>query len=419
MIKRILLILLLVVGLAGGVLSPVPVMAAGGPSVLSSSVVADFPASLTFNIAAESDETITDIRLHYQVEHLGFAQVTSEVVVAFAPAKSVEGQWVWDMRQTGSLPPGATVEYWWTVTDAGGAEAETAAASIIFEDTRYDWHRLTGGMVTLSWYDGDDAFAGKLMAVTQQALAGLLADTGAALEKPVKIYIYADSSDLQGSMIYSQEWTGGVTFAAYGIIAIGIGPGDLDWGSRAITHELTHLVIGQAVFNPYGGLPTWLNEGLAMHAEGPMEDVFAATLESAAASGGLVSVRSLSSPFSAYSSLAVLDYAESASIVTFLIDTYGQEKMSALLTTFAGGSGYDEALKTVYGFDMDGLDKLWRAGLGAATTSPATTGAPSATSPVVGGEAASPWLIGLLAGLSAALLLVLVLLARGWARRRR
>ena len=35
--------------------------------------------------------------------------------------------------------------------------------------------------------------------------------------------------------------------------------------------------------------------------------------------------------------------------------------MFELLNTFKQGSGYDEALLKVYGFDMDGLDALWRA----------------------------------------------------------
>ena len=34
--------------------------------------------------------------------------------------------------------------------------------------------------------------------------------------------------------------------------------------------------------------------------------------------------------------------------------------MLELLNTFSEGSGYDEALKKVYGFDMEGLDTSWR-----------------------------------------------------------
>ncbi|GAI47128.1 unnamed protein product, partial [marine sediment metagenome] len=132
----------------------------------------------------------------------------------------------------------------------------------------------------------------ELMAAAHQALARLAEDTGAHLEKPVVIYIYADAQDLQGAMIYPQEWTGGVAFTRYGIIAIGIAPDNLYWGKRAVAHELTHLVIHQMTLNPYSDLPTWLDEGLAMYAEGALEPVFATYLNRAIAEDTLISVRS-------------------------------------------------------------------------------------------------------------------------------
>jgi hypothetical protein len=198
------------------------------------------------------------------------------------------------------------------------------------------------------------------MSAAQQALARLSQDTGAQLKKPVRLYIYASTQDLQGAMIFPQEWTGGATYAEYGTIAIGIATSNLNWGQRAIAHELSHLVTHQMVFNPYNDLPTWLDEGLAMYAEGVLETGFASSLKQAIATNSLISMRSLASPFSALPELATQSYAESFSIVEFLISQYGQEKMLALLNTFRQGSGWDAALVKVYDFDMDGLDKLWR-----------------------------------------------------------
>jgi len=344
-------------------ISPSLVQAGSELTVLTSSAEMDFPLKLNFNVSAESDVNITDIRLHYMVDRMEHAQITSEVYIEFMPATSVAEQWAWDMRKTGGLPPGSSVAYWWTVADAKGNKVRTDLARVRIEDNRYDWRHLAQGEVTIYWYKGNDSFAEELMAVAQQALARLAEDTGAVLEKPVKIYIYANSRDLRGSMIFPQEWTGGVAFTRYGIIAIGIAPNDLDWGSRAIAHELTHLVIHQVTFSPYGDLPTWLDEGLAMGTEGELEPMFAVILNKAVDEDNLISVRSLSSPFSAYAKESSLAYAQSYSLVEFLIDSYGQQKMFEMLHTFRLGSGYDEALVRVYGFDMDGLDNLWRASL--------------------------------------------------------
>ncbi len=367
MIKKITLLVLILcslIVLAG----PGTVQAAGGPAVLNSSVQVNFPGSITFNIAASSDVNITDIRLHYIINRLAHVRVVSEVYLLFTPSTKVETQWVWDMRRTGGLPPGTSLEYWWTVTDAGDKTLETAPAVLQINDNRYNWRSLTQGEVTLYWYKGNDSFATELMAAIQEALTRLAENTGAEIREHVRFYIYANSADLQGSMIFPQEWTGGVAFTAYSVIAIGIGTSksEVDWGKRTVAHELTHLVIHQLTFNPYNSLPTWLDEGLAVVSEGELSAQFASALERAGKQGGFISIRSLASPFSAYAEESVLSYAESREVVQYLIDTYGQSKMFELLNTFAQGSGYDEALLKVYGFDMDGLNAQWQTSFEAA-----------------------------------------------------
>jgi hypothetical protein len=214
-------------------------------------------------------------------------------------------------------------------------------------------------MVSLYWYNGSDAFAQTLMDAAQAALGRMAENTGVTLENPVSFYIYANSSDLIGALIFAQDWTGGVAFSEFGIIAIGISTSQLDWGKRTISHELTHLVVYQATQNPYNGPPPWLDEGLAMFSEGDLDYQFTSSLEDAVLNKSLISVQSLSSPFSAYAEQAVLAYGESYGIVKYLIDEYGREKMQALLKIYREGTGYDEALENVYGFDMQSLNTQW------------------------------------------------------------
>jgi len=361
-------------------LAPFPAQAQGGLTILDSPTQAEFPSRLIFSLSASSAVDITDIRLHYEVDRTGFARITSEVYIEFVPGRLIDTEWAWDMRKTGGLPPGANVDYWWTVEDARGERVETPRARVRFDDLRYPWQSLKEDEVTLYWYQGDKSFVQEVMAAAQQALVRLAEDTGAHLEKPVTIYLYSSSRDLRGAMIYPQEWTGGRAFTRFGTIAIGISPGSLLWGQRAIAHELAHLVIHQMTLNPYSDLPTWLDEGLAMYAEGTLDLQFAAQLNEAIAEGSLISVRSLSSPFSAHAEEAVLSYAQSYSLAEFLIASYGQTKMLELLNTFREGSSYDAALKKVYGFDTEGLDTLWRdyvAGGNLRTGTEATTGAPA------------------------------------------
>jgi hypothetical protein len=317
-----------------------------------------------FTVEAESYVDIVDVRLYYQVDKMNYAEVVSEGWADFTPASKIEANWVWDMGNA-SLPPGAEVTYWWMIEDADGNRFETSPEIMHFDDDRYLWQSLTstvpqGGELTLFWYEGGDSFARELMGTCEEGLAKLTQDIGTYPERPIKIYIYASTSDLQGAMIFPQEWTGGVAFTEFSTIAIGISPGELDWGERALVHELTHLVVHQATFSPYGQLPLWLDEGLATYNEGELDPVFRSCLEEAILEDKLISVRSLCSPFSAYYEKACLSYAQSYSLVKYLLDNYGQDRMLELLTILKQGSTYDEALTEVYGFDIDGLDARWR-----------------------------------------------------------
>tara|TARA_Y100000031_G_scaffold155854_1_gene208009 strand:+ start:651 stop:1814 length:1164 start_codon:yes stop_codon:yes gene_type:complete len=359
MIRKV-IILALVVCLALAVLSPGLVQAQGGLTVLDSSAQVEFPMGLNFSLSARSDVSITDIRLLYEVDRMSYARVTSEAYLEFVPGTVVDVSWTLEMVRVGGLPPGSGIDYWWAVKDAAGNEVKTAPVRVDFDDERYSWQSLTEGEVTIYWYEGEPSFAQEIMTTAQQALTRLTGDAGAHLEKPVKMYIYTDPSDLQGAMIFPQEWTGGVAFTRFGIIAIGISPDNLDWGKKAIAHELTHLVVHQMTLNPYGEIPAWLDEGLAMYTEGPLLPGYVTYLDRAIAENSLISVRSLSSPFSAYADEAALSYTQSYSLVEFLISSYGQGKMLELLNIFKQGSTYDGALEQVYGFNMVGLDALWR-----------------------------------------------------------
>ncbi len=330
----------------------------------SSSAVALFPTSVIFSLEAASSAQITDIELLYRVERQSLVPVSYRVDVDFTPGLMVNTSWTWNMLETGGLPAGTEFEYWWLIEDAAGHQIETPQTTIKFDDLRYHWNSQTSGQITIFWYEGDKSFAQELMDAADGALEGLASETGASLGQPVKIYIYGSYEDLHGALVYPQEWTGGVAFPDYGTIAIGISPGNLEWGRRAIAHELGHMVIYQATLSPYADLPVWLDEGLAMHAEGELRSDLRGMLNRAIAEDALFSVRALSSPFPADPDSARLCYAESYSLVEFLIGSYGGDKILELLDVFKEGSTYDDALLEVYGFDMDGLNAQWRQGLG-------------------------------------------------------
>jgi hypothetical protein len=392
-------------------LIPSPLQADSGISTLDSSVEIDFPSELVFNFEAESSANITDVRLHYQVDKMNYAEVTGEGWPDFTPGTTIETSWTWDMRKA-SLPPGAAVTYWWTAEDTAGNTLETPPGSVYFDDVRYPWQSLTSDEVTLLWYEGSDSFARELMDACKRGLDRLEpicywgAANAEASPMPITIYVYASTAAVRGAMIFPQEWTGGAAFTDFGIIVIGIAPDRVDWGKRALVHELTHVVVHETTFSPYCALPVWVDEGLAMYNEGQLEPFFQAWLNNAVAEDKLISVRSLCSPFSAETEKAYVSYAESYSLVEYLMDGYGQGKMLELLGLFKQGETCDAALTQVYGFDTDGLDSRWRETLANPTA--------------IGSQAwhSHPALIAVFSALATALVLAGALALEDWTWRR-
>ena len=108
------------------------------------------------------------------------------------------------------------------------------------------------------------------------ACSVLEADLGIDLQEEVEFYIYGSPEDMRDAVLYIQDWAGGVAFSEYNTILMGVPPAiAADWGRDTVRHELTHLVLGQYGRSCVGGnRPSWLEEGLAMYAEGePSEEM--------------------------------------------------------------------------------------------------------------------------------------------------
>ncbi len=355
MIRKLTVILLLLLTF----LIPSAVSAATDIKLLDSSTEADFPNLLTFNVRAESSSPITRIRLRYQVDKKVYAPTFAEAWPAIQPARNIEANWSWDMRK-GPLPPGARVTYWWVIEDNAGNKLITPKNNITFDDTRYKWQKVSDQNINIYWYQGSRSFADDLLKAAVAAKERLENDTGAILDKSVYIYIYANYSDLQGSIVAPDEWTGGVAYRGFTIISIGISPNNLSWGKKAVAHELGHLLTQQVTVSPYGEVrPLWLDEGLAMHAEGEQSEADKKELLRSIEDGRIATLLSLSSPFPAGPQDAYFAYAQSQSVIEYLINTYGKDKINRLLVLLNEGYGMDDALTSVYGFDLSGLDEAW------------------------------------------------------------
>ncbi len=342
-----------------------PVQAQGGIDVTDDKATLTFPESVTFRATLTAPARIETVILEYGAEQQTCGEVVAKAFPQFTPAARVSVEWTWDMRQSGSLPPGATLWWRWHVTDADGQEYTTPTQTVLWLDDVHDWQTISGDGVNLHYYFGGQDFARELHQAAVEALNRLKQDVGVQPEKAVEIYIYASSSDMRAAVLYEPGWAGGQAYPEHNIVIIGIAPEELDWGKRTEAHELTHVLVGHRTFSCLGSLPTWLNEGLAMYGEGGLEAYQQTLLDQAIAEDTLISLRALTGGFSEEGTRANLSYAQSYSVVNFLIRQYGKTKMDAFLTRLSQGQTTDEALQAVYGFDQDGLEDAWRQAIGA------------------------------------------------------
>jgi hypothetical protein len=335
-------------------------------TILRDDAVPDYPESVEFHLAAASSAQINWVELSFGTDALSCGEGTTLAYPEdFEPSTNVDVEWTWNLRQAGSLPPGTTVTWHWTVRDAAGDEVVTADQSLTFTNADIAWFEASSDSLHLLWIEGDQVFADSLLAAGEAALADLREMTGVELADRADVYVFPSAAEMQANTLFAPDWSGGLAFPNHRTVLLAIEPGSLAWGREVIAHELAHVVIGAYTFSCLDSTPPWLSEGLAMNAEGRTEPFAANVLQQAIAGDSLLSVRSLGQMFSADPDLAYLAYAQSESLVRFLIQVHGQEKMLQLLDEFSGGSSEDRALRQVYGFDRDGLEAEWRAWVGA------------------------------------------------------
>ena len=346
-------------------LNPNQAHAAPRADVEADSATLDFPNTVTFSATLNSNAAINAVTLEYGSEQLTCGEVIAKAFPDVNPGPSTNVSWTWDMRQSGSLPPGTTIWWRWRYTDESGQEFVSDTQTVIWLDDQHDWKTLSEDKVNIHYYGKSEDFARTMLDAGLEGLRLNKAQAGMTADVPVNIYVYPSYEEMRDAVLYEPQWTGGQAFSDFSIIIMGVS-GDAEWDKDTVIHELTHILVGRNAFTCIGSIPTWLNEGLAVYNEGVLDKDMKAQLDQAIQANTLFPVRTLGGSFSEIPEKAYLSYAQSYSVVKFMVETYGQEKMNRLLTDLSNAVPIDEALTEVYGVDTDGLDAAWRESVGAA-----------------------------------------------------
>jgi hypothetical protein len=180
---------------------------------------------------------------------------------------------------------------------------------------------------------------------------------------PVKIWVYRTAAEMAPA-VASRRGQGPDT----SIQTLGeVGAADTALVSRDTTfmdvvrHELAHIVTGAAVrtHKYIVDIPTWINEGISVFAQTGLlpseEQAFTLAIQR----NRVLPITSLNASARGSSNDVSIFYAQSGSIIAYLVKTYGEAKFGEFIEAMAGDTT-DKALQKVYGFDQTGLENLWR-----------------------------------------------------------
>jgi hypothetical protein len=332
---RIVLTLLLCLSLI--LVSSQSLKAEGEIVVVESGSYYEFGRQLSFHLEASSASGITQVILSFRAT--GDATTTVERP-QFVAGASVTVDHPYDL-QGHYIKPFSLVEYWWTLGDAAGHRLTTEVQTFSYDDNRFPWQSVTGEGVTVYWYQGPETFGQAALDVAIGAVPRISADLGVGAPQPIKAFLYANLSDLEGALPpMGREWVGGQAYPKIGTFVAAIPPDDRSLSNmkRVIPHEITHLLVYQAAGGSLGYVPSWLNEGLATLSQELPDPEAAIVLETALSQGSLVPLENLCGPFPLDSSEAKLSYAQSASVVGFIRDHYGRQGLASLIDAYADGA---------------------------------------------------------------------------------
>ena len=275
--------------------------------------------------------------------------------------------------------PYEPIDAYFQVIFADGTVEQGPTVHIVNKDDRFTWKSKTSGLLTIYYLQGTDSFANQLLTYGTNGIAKSAAYFGISETKHVDFYIYPSAAVFtQGLNV--PDTVGGQARPEYRACFAEVGPGDLGYGSQVVPHELTHIAFSDAVNNPYGSQPDWLNEGLAVYLSQGYGSSDRQLVKQAASKGTLLPLATLRAYFFLDSSRIYQSYAEAVSAVDFLIRKYGQGAVQQLIKAYNAGSTDAEAFQAALGVTPDGFDKAWMADNGVTLPSvygpqPAPTGA--------------------------------------------
>ncbi len=227
------------------------------------------------------------------------------------------------------------------------------------------WLVERGLYTTVGGDPGDRAAVKRLALHAEQAVPRIAEQLGLPTGRHVRIFLTHSAAQFQQLQPGRPEaWADATAWplrAEIYLRAPRVRAGTARPLEQVLDHEITHVLVGQRFHGAQ--VPRWLHEGLAQ----VVAKEYSAETTSAISRGmlgdNLLSLDDLVAGFPHDPLRAHLAYAQSADLVAFIRNTYGEESLRVLVRELAGGRPVRAAFREATGEGLDEVDQAWRSRL--------------------------------------------------------
>jgi len=211
----------------------------------------------------------------------------------------------------------------------------------------------------------DGKIAEQLRARAESIFQTITADLGFAPPRKIAVYLCPDAAcfrQRQPSPDAVPKWAVGVAYPQLNRVilrsALRLDEGRIN-PVDVFTHEVAHIVLEQALAQR-GGAPRWLSEGFAMYHAREWTLSGQRVIEEATLRNTFLPLNLLMTSFPADEKAARVAYAQSFSLVAFMLNDYGQTIFHKFIMRLQAGDDVNAALRHSAGVSLARFEMEWR-----------------------------------------------------------
>jgi hypothetical protein len=224
-----------------------------------------------------------------------------------------------------------------------------------------NWFTLESPLFRIDYAENDEKSAEELSTFLETGYEDLVSKVGVRLTGPVRIILSPTEeifNELTGKLI--PHWGEGVADPLRSLIILkspNLSKNHAGF-SKLVLHELTHILIGQAVAHP-SIIPRWFNEGVAVYFSTEKDFSSGKAISKALISNSLVPLDEIDDVLNFQKEKARLAYEESISAIIFLEEEFGYERLIELIQSLKKSSNFNQAFLDVVGIDLIDFEWEW------------------------------------------------------------